>query len=354
MTNFLNPTPSVGAAGTQAKRMWNGVYTAAVVSTQDPLKQSRVTLTVPQVLGTATSNWAVPIGYEPVIPVVNQIVWAMFLGGDVNQPLYLYASTTNTTTAVPGLPTVTIINGVTITDSTITSPTVNDGTLNNPVINGASTDNLSLTSTAVSQSASSSLGTSTTGSGTAQTIDTSMTSASTTGLVDTTGINLASSSANGTTSNATGSLNYTLAAGGTVSPVSWGATGASVIGNVQAANPSSSTTTALTAASWTSGSLQNGWANQGGANVVFRYRLAPFNSVEIIGVINGTSASSSQFFQLPTGYRPATQQPVCTATNTSWVTGFVQCDTSGDLTLQASSYSVADPWVFHGFVALTV
>jgi hypothetical protein len=314
---FLNPSPSVGAAGTQAKRMWLGIYTASVVSTQDPLKQSRVTLKVPQVLGTSTSNWAVPIGFEPVIPAVNQVVWAMFLGGDINHPLYLYASTVNTTTAVPGLPTVSIVNGVTITNSTINTPTVNNGTLNNPIITGSNQ--------------SMSAGTGTVGA-------------------DSSGMALSG----GTGSDASGALNYTTTTGTTVSPVSWSATGASVIGSVTAAAPGASSSVALTSETWHSGTLQNGWVNQGGANVVFRYRLTALNSVEIIGVINGGSASSSQFFQLPANYRPATQQPVCSAVSTSWVSGFIQCDTSGNLTMQASSFGIANPWVFHGFVSLNV
>ena len=63
-------------------------------------------------------------------------------------------------------------------------------------------------------------------------------------------------------------------------------------------------------------SLSNGWVNQGGGNVPFKYRLTPTNEVEVIGVVNGASASSSTFFTLPSGYVPATQQPPCTATST--------------------------------------
>lgn len=286
MANFLNPTPSVGAAGTQTKRMWNGIYTASVVSTQDPLKKSRVTLLVPQVLGTAVSDWAIPIGYEPVIPAVNQIVWAMFLGGDINQPLYLYASTINTTTAVPGLPTTPVVDSVILSNSTIT------GTAK-------------MNTSATSQSSAATFGTSTTGSGTSETIDTSMTSAASTGLTDTAGISLASSSADGSTSNAGGSLSYTLAAGGTVNPISWGATGANVIGSIAAASPTSSTSTPLTADPWHTASLLNSWTGSGtGVNGLF-YRLTPFNHVEIIAdIINTTATGNSFCFILPSGYIP--------------------------------------------------
>jgi cytoskeletal protein CcmA (bactofilin family) len=131
--SFLNASPSVSAAGTAAKRMWYGIYTASVVSIQDPLKQSRVTLKIPQVLGTSTSNWAVPVGFEPVIPSVNQMVWAMFLGGDINHPLYIYASTSNSVN-VPGLPVVTVINNATVTNPTISGATLTTSTLTSPTI----------------------------------------------------------------------------------------------------------------------------------------------------------------------------------------------------------------------------
>jgi len=261
---FLNPSPSVGAAGTQAKRMWLGIYTASVVSTQDPLKQSRVTLKVPQVLGTSTSNWAVPVGFDPVIPMMNQVVWAMFLGGDINHPLYLYASTTNTTTAVPGLPTVPIINNTTITDSVI-----DNGTLNNPTITGS---NQSITA-----------GTGTSGD-------------------DSSGMSLDG----GTGSDASGSLNYTTTTGTTVSPVSWSATGADVIGTVTAAAPGASSSVALTSETWHTATLINSWAASSGI-VGLKYRLTASNHVEIIAdIINTTATGNSTCFVLPSGYIPAT------------------------------------------------
>lgn len=108
------------------------------------------------------------------------------------------------------------------------------------------------------------------------------------------------------------------------------------------------------AETWHPGALIDGWINQGGSNVAFAYRMTPFNEVEIIGVINGDSATSSKFFTLPSDYWPSAQQPACDAVNTSWVTGFVQCDTSGNLTIQAAAYKLSDPWVFHGFISRDV
>lgn len=97
-------------------------------------------------------------------------------------------------------------------------------------------------------------------------------------------------------------------------------------------------------------SLSNSWVNQGGGNVSFKYRLTPINEVEIIGVVNGASASSSTFYTLPSGYVPATQQPPCTATSTGWAAGFVQVSTGGALSLQASNYKAV--WTFHGYISL--
>jgi Type VI secretion system/phage-baseplate injector OB domain len=113
MSNFLNPTPSVSAAGTSAKRMWHGIYTASVVSTQDPNKANRVTLKVPQVLGSSTSNWAVPLDSERVVPSVNTIVYAVFLGGDINHPMYLYTVNTSANTQLTWQPVATLPSGFT-------------------------------------------------------------------------------------------------------------------------------------------------------------------------------------------------------------------------------------------------
>ena len=49
-------------------------------------------------MGTVVSNWAAPIGQtDPVPPVddtdlLGKIVLAMFLGGDINQPLWIITS----------------------------------------------------------------------------------------------------------------------------------------------------------------------------------------------------------------------------------------------------------------------
>ena len=88
MSSLLS-TRTISTAGTEEKKMFHGIYTASVVSTQDPSRLSRVTLKIPQVLGSSTSNWAAKVSSTSDVPSVNSIVYAMFTGGDVNKPVYL-------------------------------------------------------------------------------------------------------------------------------------------------------------------------------------------------------------------------------------------------------------------------
>jgi hypothetical protein len=79
----------LGTVGVESKHMFSGIYIASVVNVNDPLGLGRVTLKIPQVLGTATSNWADPLGFIPsAVPAPGTIVHAYFTGGDVNLPIY--------------------------------------------------------------------------------------------------------------------------------------------------------------------------------------------------------------------------------------------------------------------------
>jgi len=79
----------LGTVGVDQKHMFHGIYMASVVNVNDPLGEGRVTLKIPQVLGTATSNWADPLGFQPSdVPPPGTIVHAYFTGGDVNFPIY--------------------------------------------------------------------------------------------------------------------------------------------------------------------------------------------------------------------------------------------------------------------------
>lgn len=71
-------------------RQWFGAYQAFVIRNDDPKGTHRVTLQIPQVLGTATSQWASPASVAVTsAPAVGTVVTAMFLGGDINHPVYL-------------------------------------------------------------------------------------------------------------------------------------------------------------------------------------------------------------------------------------------------------------------------
>lgn len=87
MQSFISGR-TTGAAGTESKKMFFGIYLASVISTQDPERLGRVTLSVPQVLGSATSNWADMVNDGNDIPGIGAIIYAMFVGGDVNKPVY--------------------------------------------------------------------------------------------------------------------------------------------------------------------------------------------------------------------------------------------------------------------------
>lgn len=70
-------------------RQWHGIYPAVVYSNADPQNMNRVQLKIPQVLGTAVSQWAIPLALSGSAPDINTPVAAMFLGGDVSHPCYL-------------------------------------------------------------------------------------------------------------------------------------------------------------------------------------------------------------------------------------------------------------------------
>ena len=107
----MTTSHAVPGAGTDPARQWPGIYLAKVVQTR--LTDLSVRMQVPQVLGTAVTDWAAPmldprgtgnppvgtqfaawgLGWQPEVPPgpgppVNTLVVAMFLGGDINVPVY--------------------------------------------------------------------------------------------------------------------------------------------------------------------------------------------------------------------------------------------------------------------------
>src|SRR5690348_7320796 len=90
MTKLPIAVKASSAVGSPTTPGCFGVYQGSVVSTADPLNQGRVTLLVPQVLGTATSNWALPLGSSSLFSAVTkgQMVHVSFQGGNRNLPVY--------------------------------------------------------------------------------------------------------------------------------------------------------------------------------------------------------------------------------------------------------------------------
>ena len=129
---------------------------------------------------------------------------------------------------------------------------------------------------------------------------------------------------------------------------------------ITAAQPGTGTspTNPATVEFWHLMSYKNSWAQVSGW-VAAQYRkvASPPNSVEIIGTLNAAAASSGTFFTLPTGYIPASKQPVCSmganASVPSAQSPWIACDTSGNLTVENSGAAGA-AWqgFYHGFISL--
>lgn len=69
-------------------RQWFGVYYGYIAVNVDPTAKGRVKLRVPQVLGNATSGWALPMVAVSFVPQVSTPVSVMFVGGDPTQPVW--------------------------------------------------------------------------------------------------------------------------------------------------------------------------------------------------------------------------------------------------------------------------
>lgn len=73
------------------KKPYGGIYRGVVKDVRDPKKSRRVKLQVPQVTGSAVTDWAWPlepanVSTEP--PAVGQGVWVFFIGSDPDYPVW--------------------------------------------------------------------------------------------------------------------------------------------------------------------------------------------------------------------------------------------------------------------------
>jgi hypothetical protein len=122
---------------------------------------------------------------------------------------------------------------------------------------------------------------------------------------------------------------------------------------IDAANPAS----AGTVETWHAMTLKNSWANVAGfAAAKYRKVASPPNSVEITGAISAAAATAATFYTLPTGYIPADKQAVCAmGANASVPAGlspWIECDASGNLSVQNTGALGAWESFFHGFISL--
>jgi hypothetical protein len=120
-------TPYLPTAGVPNDPQWNGVYSAQVAVTADPLNVGRVRLIIPQVLGTAQSNWATPM--QPgITPAAGTKCLAEFLGGDINKPYYFLGVNASIIEAASGSSAVLNSNAF-FTGNLLTGWTASNGTL---------------------------------------------------------------------------------------------------------------------------------------------------------------------------------------------------------------------------------
>ena len=129
-------TSYLPTAGASPDPQFNGVYDAQVAVTADPLNVGRVELYIPQVLGTALSNWAMPM--QPgITPATGTSVLVVFLGGNINLPYYFVGVSSALVEAVSGSSAVLnsnaffvggLLTGWTATNGTLTAVTPNSDT----------------------------------------------------------------------------------------------------------------------------------------------------------------------------------------------------------------------------------
>jgi len=99
-----------------------GIYRGIVKRNDDPRMGQRLILLIPQVLGTADSEWAEATDPQGVLPAPGALVWVQFSGGDVVKPVYTSSGSQAVTDEIQTL--IDQITGGSVRDTTIPkSPT---------------------------------------------------------------------------------------------------------------------------------------------------------------------------------------------------------------------------------------
>jgi len=67
-----------------------GIYQGLVIDNQDPESRGRITVQVPQVTGSAVTDWvAVCSQGGGLAPNVGDAIWIMYIAGDPNFPVWM-------------------------------------------------------------------------------------------------------------------------------------------------------------------------------------------------------------------------------------------------------------------------
>lgn len=280
-----------------------GIYKGIVKRNDDPRLGHRVTLLIPQILGTAESEWAETTDPNGVLPAIGALVWVMFSGGDITKPVYTSTGSQQLSADIQSL--ITQITGGSLRDTTVPkSPTF-------------------LTSSSSMVYSSEGVGSASLLLGwTAPTENTDNTT-----LLDLKGYII------------TWSYDGTHWSGGSFSPdPTWTVRGLtpgasiqiqviafSLSGNTSAnvtltttlvTNPGAPSGTPLYAGSgWIAPTLGNSWSNLGSGNQVTAYQLLANGTLEIRGVITG-GTTGTPIFNLPVGARPTLREPFTGQSNT--------------------------------------
>lgn len=116
-----------------------------------------------------------------------------------------------------------------------------------------------------------------------------------------------------------------------------------VIGPVTATGGDPTDRTLITTDAWNvPGALANGWANAGGGLASLQYSLLPSDAVHLIGVISPAASTSTAFYTLPAGYRPAVSQDMPVGFHTATGAGqgaFLRVNTAGQCSILNSTTS---------------
>jgi len=79
----------------QAATRYYGLYRGVVADNVDPMNMGRVLIEVPDISGTKTAGWAMPVLRDPYtisslkLPAVGQGVWIEFEQGNVAYPVWI-------------------------------------------------------------------------------------------------------------------------------------------------------------------------------------------------------------------------------------------------------------------------